>query len=643
MLKYQMATNDVRSATKPVSIVSYTVDDEYSDDEMLVTFYSDEDIPIAAHGHVVFNMEMQTEDFSNTGILVYGSDGSVTANDGSEYIPDGTFVVPSPTPDVFREVMEVRGVNKDERTFTMLFKQRYEYRLNTLSRITDNKGEVWWYFYVNGKHYFRYADTPSVNIECRDENGDVLSVEDVEIQIVNISTFRLREADIPADIVSSIFHYTGAGDKNKDLGDHNVMTVSRDQFYLTDESEFTLQYDVAMAELKIPIHQNFNTDLLTDELLQEHFVDAEKAKAINSIKEMEKDVYHPVMVKSTDTSDSNPQDFEDCYKIKINLHFREHDPDNDWLAGPESYWNGVKRDDKGEVVMPLSIDETFNPIYNKANSLYKGVSGQSDLLYYLGFGVNDIRYQKNKLKKSFVRLMFYDSMNPADQNMLAYATVFIDSGRAFMTYVKNINRTDYRTKDKSGLTGARPDREPTGKDKDGKTVKPEISVDNVEDYRISSQFVIKGREHSDACSEGFYLYLWRDNFLGSYPQDIYMKVEFNHAGYGRTIPFMLPYWDKVKDKEHGNKGGIKLYKEILEEFSDDTKVYGIRKYLRYSYIRWKYRYDKKNERRIYYLDPETYGDNVKHKDDDTSGNYFTDNTIIFNLYEAKIGNPEISL
>lgn len=626
MLKYVMTTDAVRSATKPVSIVTYNVDDEYSDDEMLVTFYSDEDIPVAAHGHVIFNTEMQTEDFSNTGILVYGSDGSVTANDGSEYIPDGNFVTPSPTPDVFREVMEVLGVEKDEHSFTMLFKKRYEYSLNTLSRITDSEGTVWWYFYVDGKHYYRYADTPAVYIECRDSSGDILRKENeegqevpIDVQIVNISTFRLKETDIPSDMVGIIFHYSGSGgDKNKDLGDTSVMSVSREQFYLTDKNEFTLQYDVSMAELKVPVQQNFNTDLLTDELLQEHFVDAEKEKAINSIKEMEKDVYHPVISTNTD----NPQNFEDCYKIKINLHFREHRGD-DWLAGPESYWNGTVTEEIDGQVKPkdTEFENNFNPVYN-GTGLYNGVSSQSDLLTYLGFGVNDIRYQKSKLKKSFIRLMFYDSMNPADQNMLAYSTVFIDSGRAFMTYVKNINRSKYKTKDKDDLIGARPDREPSGSD---------LTTENVEDYRISSQFVIKGREHSDACSEGFYLYLWRDNFLGSYPQDIYMKVEFNHAGYGRTIPFMLPYFSKEKGD---SKNGIKTYKDILTDFRSDSTIYGIRKYLRYSYVRWKYRYDKKSERHIYYLDPETYGEDV-------TTSKLTDNTIILNLYEAKIGNPEI--
>ena len=46
--------------------------------------------------------------------------------------------------------------------------------------------------------------------------------------------------------------------------------------------------------------------------------------------------------------------------------------------------------------------------------------------------------------------------------------------------------------------------------------------------------------------EGFNLYLFRqDAPIENEPQDIYMKVEFNHAGYGRTIP--LIFWRKGED------------------------------------------------------------------------------------------------
>ena len=67
---------------------------------------------------------------------------------------------------------------------------------------------------------------------------------------------------------------------------------------------------------------------------------------------------------------------------------------------------------------------------------------QSDLLSYLGFDDDDVKYQKSKLKKSFLRISFYDSDNIANQNLLHTATIFLDSGELFAKYIKNIETED---------------------------------------------------------------------------------------------------------------------------------------------------------------------------------------------------------
>ena len=56
--------------------------------------------------------------------------------------------------------------------------------------------------------------------------------------------------------------------------------------------------------------------------------------------------------------------------------------------------------------------------------------------------------------------------------------------------------------------------------------------------------------------------------------------------------------------------------------------YGIRQYTKFSYIHLKYQYDKENDKHIYYLDPDTYGNDVTSTNDD--------NELIINLYEAKV-------
>ena len=44
---------------------------------------------------------------------------------------------------------------------------------------------------------------------------------------------------------------------------------------------------------------------------------------------------------------------------------------------------------------------------------------------------------------------------------------------------------------------------------------------------------------TDTSSEGFYLYIFREYAEKLHPKPIYMKIEFNHAGIGKQIPFLI--------------------------------------------------------------------------------------------------------
>ena len=397
--------------------------------------------------------------------------------------------------------------------------------------------------------------------------------------------------------------------------------------------------------------------------------------------DLEKDVYYPVI------KDDNG--FSDVYTLKFNLHFREH-RGNNWLVDYVKEWipnNQYSKDDRvfyNGSIWRCTENNTGQAVFNKEyfekveeNSFWNGVKqeksgisidnqitgdGVSDLLCFLDFNNNDIRYQKKKIKKSFLRLSFYDSMNPANQNMLGYSTTFLDSGNLFSKYVRYFETDGYKMigydKNNYGIYNI------DNNAKKGIRVDREYSFD--EEHRLSSQFVVKNKNTSTASSEGFYLYLWKDN-ESVLPQDLYMKVEFNHAGYGRTMPFMMPYWDK--QKWNNEKSGIKTFDEILNDWKSkkytyynknnkkDLKTedeylqlteegkkdyllldvfkwkinntetdghYGIKQYMKFSYIHLKYEYDKDNDKHIYYLDPETYGNINGNKE------------IVINLYEAKV-------
>ena len=342
---------------------------------------------------------------------------------------------------------------------------------------------------------------------------------------------------------------------------------------------------------------------------------------------------------------------------------------------------------------------------------------QSDLLSYLGFTNDDVKYQKSKLKKSFLRISFYDSDNIANQNLLHTATIFLDSGDLFAKYIKNIETEDeYKTTETvtaqenpkisfpkgSILTsseyeklndanrkkcvvngellavvgGSSSDEDKyTVYDKAGMAINREPmrkraledsdfgdNIDELERLRMSSQIVVTDKNSSERSSEGFYFYTYKTNDNGVYPSDIYMRVEFNHAGYGRVIPFMMPYIRKSEealkdnnspgykryadvDSEHyKTKNKIKTFDDICYDWSeididrgiekehlkDDSDIgYSAVRYMKYCHIKWKYRYDKQTQKHIYYLDPDVYGTGV------TSENNHGNN-IILNLYEGKI-------
>ena len=214
--------------------------------------------------------------------------------------------------------------------------------------------------------------------------------------------------------------------------------------------------------------------------------------------------------------------------------------------------------------------------------------------------------------------------------------------------LENIPFTVY---DKSGV---RVNREPMRLNGIKESSNLEESVNSFEELRMSSQFEVTDKFSSNKSSEGFYFYTYKSNDGGVYPSEIYMRVEFNHAGYGRTIPFMMPYIRKNEEKLTKGQAGyerytadvrknkIKTFDDICYDWSEidyDTDLdtpkeedeigYGTLRYMKYAYIKWKYRYDKRTQKHIYYLDPDVYGTGVT-----TSNNQ--GRNIILNLYEGKI-------
>ena len=534
---------------------------------------------------------------------------------------------------------EVEGsvVNTEKNTFSLELSKLFLLPTVSIGRVATYPNDVdieepidYMYIYFQNSHLFnRYnsnGDEMKIKLyfNCYTNN----SIEFFCLEMEYVTPFVVRyKWDDKNENLKKLFQ-----DEQNNVNIHDV-EVYRETPLFGVYDNYIIYNNSPVCSINLPLGIKFRTDLQKEQLMTDYLTDRRK-KNINRITDMEKDVYHPVQWDNEKNEKKN-----DIYQIIFNLHFREHRY-ADWNAAPDSYWNGVIFDANENKfrLMNNSNQEELGYNYFSYNKDDWDRSNQSDLLCYLNFTNEDIRYQKSKLKKSFLRLLFFDSMNPADQNLLAYSTVFIDSGALFSKYVRHFEDEGFSALNYNGdivlptsldLNGIRINREPMINGETYEEFKNEL-----EDVRLSSQLVIKDRYNSTSSSEGFYLYLWRDNDNGIIPSDLYMKVEFNHAGYGRTIPFMMPY----EDKDGDNKGKIKTFKEIVEDWNpiknedknkDKYVGYGIKRYLKYSYIHLKYQYDTVDKRHVYYVDTDLY----KGTDESIYG---IDNTMKFDLYEAKI-------
>lgn len=402
---------------------------------------------------------------------------------------------------------------------------------------------------------------------------------------------------------------------DKECNDGTLVGVSvkRVNYKYENVNDVEMRIQVALASIGVPLSLSNGYDTYQEQNINEKFVNKEFEESKNNSAEMEKLVYHPVYKYMDDEGNVA---YKDIHKIKFNLHFREREEDG-WVVKTDGLWNGMG--DGYGTVYEDGVFKFFSYVSNGVDILVdKGQ--QSDLLTYLGFTDSDVKYQKSRLKKSFLRLSFYDSPNRAKQNLLCYSTIFLDSGKLFAKMMRGADRQKRYVI--SGLDSnvlyndLKVDTEPKF-ESNGYGV----STEEVENFRLSSQLVVTDRL-SENSSEGFYLYLWADNDNGALPSDIYMRADFNHAGYGRVVPMTLPYLTGSTSNK------IYTFGEIEDKWTTSGEGWGVRMNEKYSYVHFKYVYDSGSGRHVYYLDPDTYGLGLFKNS--------TPDDLELNLYEPKI-------
>ena len=295
-------------------------------------------------------------------------------------------------------------------------------------------------------------------------------------------------------------------------------------------------------DLGVTLAQDYDAKrLYQEQQVNEQFVDKIKESVIPGFIDLEKIKYAPAFSKETEEEGQTTITTLLATGITFNPHFRTRvrkskdsfEFEDVWHVkeiteeDEENTWNGRDIEDTGLTRQHL-YDDNRTDFINSAN-----------LIGFLGFTDDDIYNQKNKVKKTFLRLSFYDSKDMLEQNLLYYSTIFLDSGDLFGKFVKRKAWLEDSAKKTKYSKPYDPEKEPV-------VWSPASETDPC--CAVTCQFIVNDEYDTSRSGEGFNLYLFRQDAppKNGY-QDIYMKVEFNHAGYGRTVP--LIFWKKNKQAQ----------------------------------------------------------------------------------------------
>lgn len=265
-------------------------------------------------------------------------------------------------------------------------------------------------------------------------------------------------------------------------------------------------------KLDIPFQQSFDISTYQDEIISDKYLSRAKNDCINDIIDMERDVYYP-MWKSIDEKE-NPI-FIPINEIQYIFHFKQ-------------------RDENFQLLDFIMDKDNNNTPYNSFNNYL-----DSDTLGEIRFTNKDVIYQKNCLKKTFIRSTYYNTPNFGDQEVLCYNTTFVDYKGLYKKYTKN----------------------------------PNASVNAMNNNnKLDTKIIVRDKYSSPNSSEGFYIHVWKNNNDGI---DLFNHIEYNNAKFGISSPMMILENNNGKPTivytiESLNKQRFIKYRA---EFNDDLNKY----------------------------------------------------------------------
>ena len=392
--------------------------------------------------------------------------------------------------------------------------------------------------------------------------------------------------------------------------------------------------DEPVVNIDIPLGGNIALDGMQEMLTSEKFFEKIKDDVLPPIVDKEKIVVYPAVYFKDDNGNEK---FALADEIEINLHFRRRwtrDLSNsrfitdgwltndtyDWTTGQTGCREG--KDYDGENFDPTNYDE------------------RSDLVGYLGFDDNDIYYQKTKVKRSFLRLMYYDSKDVLNKTLFTYSTSFLDSGKLFSKYslIRNNENLFKQVNESERYENEMVMFEP------GRIMK--VSEDErkyFEKYdvlRMSSMITLNDKYNDDASSDGFYLYIFKQDAPSEIPVDFYLSAEFNNAKYGKTVNLMLPVSSDGVPVRFGDED---FPKDFIKQDGNKTN-FDFDAYYNSLFVNVKCKYEKTLKKYIYYFpwDPGVQSSKMEPGKEYRLSNDIENRKITLNFFEPRLNKVKVS-
>lgn len=406
---------------------------------------------------------------------------------------------------------------------------------------------------LNDSYYLEIDDILGKNnLSCKAFLPSFTLSQETETEINSYIISRIMSDDIRIDKCNKIF---GVVEITPYIPFYNSNSMNENVFssdyYFNLFSSLKLFCNVGYISIKLPIISKSGGDPIQSDIVNSKFFDKEREKAINPIIDMEKDIYYPKYINSDNgVYNGSYTDFNPISEIRVNLHFRTRNLDT-WKIDESSNWFITDYYPYKDMYKDIILSQDKKEL--------KALMEASDLVGLLGFTNNDVYYQKSKIGKSFLRFSYYDSIDPQNQTLLATSTVFMDEHSLFKKYIDNSrkNVNIYKTISETSSATTCIDKITVEsefvdeKKKSSKATtfdKKNITID--ENKRLGSRLTISNKYNTDTSSEGFYIYMFKEYSKNLHPRQIFMKVDFNHAGVGLSLPFIKPMsWNKVGDNE----------------------------------------------------------------------------------------------